>query len=381
MLPYFQVQLGYLAVAAVLVLATDRLARSRPRLEGSPRLRLLAIGAALAVLLVTWAAAVRVLDHSHSTYQFVSVALGFYAGFVWMPLLALTAVARKPRDPWLAAAALALVAVGQYALWIEPRRLVTRTHEVRLPQWDAGEPLRVVHVSDLQTVGTRSRELAAADAINALDPDLIVITGDYVAGPFFEPRPAIAAARGFLQALERPRHGIVCIPGHSEPERIRERVFEGLDLIYLTNREIELDVGGGRRLRIFGTRTLGHGFDLASFEPRREPGLVTIVASHEPDVSWEIEGLGVDLHLAGHTHGGQIAIPGLGPPMILSELPRRFARGLHGFGDHLIHVSPGIGMEGNHAPQIRFACPPEIDLLLLRGGGGVRDRAPVPPRS
>jgi predicted MPP superfamily phosphohydrolase len=68
-------------------------------------------------------------------------------------------------------------------------------------------------------------------------------------------------------------------------------------------------------------------------------------------------------------------------PNPLSAIPRSFARGLHGFGDHFIHVSPGIGMEGNHAPQIRFACPPEIDLLLLRGGGAIREPAPVPPRS
>jgi predicted MPP superfamily phosphohydrolase len=380
LLPYLQVQLGYVAGSAALVLTAERLARSRPALARSPRRRLLAVAAALASLLGAWAFAVRALDHPHSTYQFASVALGFYALVLWLPALALAAAARRPRDPWLAAAALALVAVGQYSLWIEPRRIVTRTHEIALEAWAGAEALRVVHVSDLQTVGTRARERDAARIVNGLRPDLIVVTGDYVAGPYFDPEPAIAAARAFFDALERPKHGIVCVPGHSESERVRARVLDGLGVVYLANREIELDVGAGRRLRIFGARTLEHGFDLGGLAARREPGLVTLVASHEPDVSWELEGRGVDLHLAGHTHGGQVAIPGFGPPMTLSSLPRRYARGLHPFGDHLLHVNAGIGVEGNHAPPIRFACPPQIDLLLLAGGGKPRERAPVPTR-
>jgi predicted MPP superfamily phosphohydrolase len=95
---------------------------------------------------------------------------------------------------------------------------------------------------------------------------------------------------------------------------------------------------------------------------------VTLVVSHVPDLSRQLDGLGVDLHLAGHTHGGQLVIPGFGPPIILSDLPRKYAKGLHELGDHWINVTPGIGMEGNHAPRMRFFCPPEIHLLELSGG-------------
>ena len=84
-----------------------------------------------------------------------------------------------------------------------------------------------------------------------------------------------------------------------------------------------------------------------------------------PDVSDRLDGLGIDLHLAGHTHGGQIVVPLYGPPVTLSSLPRRYARGLHPFGDHLINVAAGIGMEGNHAPRIRFLCPPEICVIEI----------------
>lgn len=381
MLPYLQVQLCYALAAAIAVAALDRWASQRAVLARSTRRRAVAVAVGLAVPLAGWMVFVRAIDHSHSTYQFASVALGFYSGLIWLPLAVLVRALRSPRDPWLAGVCGALLITGQYALWIEPNRLVTSTHELRLAQWADGEPLRLVHISDLQTVGECGREREAARRINELAPDLIVVTGDYVAGPFFDSEPAIAAARRFFTELARPRLGIVCVPGHSESERVRARVLEGLGLEYLCNREIELDCGAGRRLRIFGTRTLFQGFDLSGLRARAEPGLATLVASHEPDISWELDGHGVDLHLAGHTHGGQIALPGYGPPLTLSALPRRFARGLHPFGDHLLHVSAGLGMEGNHAPRIRFCCPPAIDLLLIDGGGERRPAAPVPGRS
>jgi predicted MPP superfamily phosphohydrolase len=203
--------------------------------------------------------------------------------------------------------------------------------------------------------------------VNALDPDLIVWTGDYIAGPFADPEPAIAAARAFLGSL-RARYGVVAIPGHSEPERIRSRVVAGFDHVhYLVDEELALELPDGRRLRIFGASAERPRLD--RLEPDGDPALVTIAATHVPDLSGELDGKEVELHLAGHTHGGQIAFPVLGPPVTLSRLPKRFARGLHRFGDHWLHVTPGIGMEGHHAPRIRFLCPPEIDLLLIAGGG------------
>jgi predicted MPP superfamily phosphohydrolase len=369
MIPYLQLQACYFAGSGLAVAALDWAWGRREALRESPARRAAAVLATLAIVLLAWALAVRHFDHSHSTYQFISIAIGFYAGLIWVPLATLVRALRKPRRPPLAAGAFAVLATGQYALWIEPDRLVTNTHELRVAAWSPGEPLRVVHVSDLQTVGACDRELRAAELVNAFAPDLIVYTGDFVAGPFFDAEPGIAAARRFFEALKRPRLGIVCVMGHSESERVRARVLDGLNVIYLRDEEVLLDCGKGRRLRIFGSKTQFVGTDLSRFARRDEPGLATLFVSHEPDLSSEIDGRDVDLHLAGHTHGGQIALPFYGPPFTLSDLPARFARGLHRFGDHWLHVNPGIGMEGNHAPRIRFWCPPEVDLLLLDGGG------------
>jgi predicted MPP superfamily phosphohydrolase len=375
MLPYVERQLIYCAASGVTTLAAWVLLGRSARLAAAPRLRALCAALALAVPTAGWMLGARLLDDWHSTYQFIGVAHGFYVGVLWLPLAALTSARRhrrrtgSGRDWPLAATCVALWAVGAYALFVEPNRISVDRQRVTLEAWPAdAPPLALVHISDLQTVGPCARNDRAAELINALAPDVIVVTGDYAAGPFAEPGetdPGVAEARSFLGKL-RPRLALVCVEGHSEHGAHRREIFAGLERTYLDDQELELDLGDGRRLRIFGASV---GGDLAEFAPRAEPGLATLFASHVPDVTRELDGLGIDLHLAGHTHGGQVALPFVGAPLTLSNLPRRYARGLHRFGDHWLNVSAGIGMEGNHAPRFRFLCPPEIDLIELAGSG------------
>jgi predicted MPP superfamily phosphohydrolase len=311
---------------------------------------------------------------------FSALGFVFYALALHVPALAIYANVRGPasgvRRSWsVAALGLVSTCVAAYALFVEPNRLQIAEHELALPQWPPGSPpARIVQISDIQTVGPCERQDRAAAMINALHPDLIVICGDYVAGPYFDPEPAIAAAHEFIGSLHAPL-GIVCVKGHSEHEADRVRVFEGLGVRYLKDEEFELDLGEGRRLRVIGL-----DLDGPHFQPRRENGLATLVVSHVPDVSWNLDGLGVDVHLAGHTHGGQICIPGYGAPITLSRLPHEYARGLFRFGDHWLNVTPGVGMEGGHAPRVRLFCPPQIDLIVLRGGGEPAARVEPPER-
>jgi len=75
----------------------------------------------------------------------------------------------------------------------------------------------------------------------------------------------------------------------------------------------------------------------------------------------------VDLVVAGHTHGGQVVLPLVGPPIVLSPLPRSIAAGgLHALDGNALYVSRGVGMERGQAPRIRFLCPPEITVLTLQ---------------
>lgn len=360
---YLKVQLVYLLVSAAFVLPAALVG-----VRTLPRWSLVRHG-----LLVAWTgfvpAVALVLGFLPS---FGAVAFTFYGAFLWVPLTSLALFFARGRA-WRSSTLTLVLSIASLlvlvvAAFIEPNRLQVREHRLTLDAWPAdAEPVRIVHVSDLQTVGECPREREAARRINALEPDFIVFTGDYAAGPFgAEPCPAIAAARKFLREL-RPRIATVVVMGHSETEWERSQIFDGLDLHYLVNETETFDLSDGRRLWFLGLHSWHGRENVRPLKAPREPGELRVVVSHVPDVSTELEGRDLDLHLAGHTHGGQIVVPFLGPPITLSRLPRRYARGLHRFGDHWLNVCAGLGMEGNHAPRIRFLCPPEIVLLELVG--------------
>jgi hypothetical protein len=361
MTPYLRFQLVYVALSGVAAILCWW-AAARPRaVDAQPRLHLVLTAAGYALL----ALPVGVLAS-----PFGLVAMGFYGACLWLPLLVVGQAVRRvgSGESWdglLAVGALLAAGTGAHALIVEPNRLRVERHEIALAAWpEDAEPLRLVQISDLQTVGACARERRAAEMINSLQPDLIVFCGDFIAGPFDDPEPAIEAARAFFASLRAPL-GIVAVAGHSEPAELRERVLAGLDHVQLLeNEERVFELPGRLSLRVCGLPP--HG---ALRPVEWDARAATLVVSHVPDASRELDGLGIDLHLAGHTHGGQIVIPGFGPPVTLSRLPRTYARGLHPIGDHRINVTPGIGMEGHHAPRIRLFCPPQIDFLLLQGSG------------
>jgi hypothetical protein len=104
-----------------------------------------------------------------------------------------------------------------------------------------------------------------------------------------------------------------------------------------------------------------HDLDVAT--PRTQPGFRLAVA-HSPDVARDLAAMGYDLILSGHTHGGQLRMPGYGAIVTNTRgLPRRMARGLHRLGDAWLHVSAGLGTS-MYSPY-RFACRPEACVLEL----------------
>ena len=96
-------------------------------------------------------------------------------------------------------------------------------------------------------------------------------------------------------------------------------------------------------------------------------GDIRLLLSHSPDSALALSPASrIDLVVAGHTHGGQVALPLLGPPITFSGVPRVVsAGGLHTLDGHHVYVSRGIGREGNQAPRVRFLCPPEVSIINL----------------
>ncbi len=304
----------------------------------------------------------------------VGVALAFYwLAVVWPLRIARrrAALAGAPlgRTALCTAAALALGAC--YSLFIEPQLLDAEPRLLHVADVGARE-IRVAHVSDLQLVDRTPREDALVVAVNAFDPHLIVLTGDYIAGSM-TPEPAIAAARDVLSRL-RASHGIFATTSDSDTEAQRRRIFAGLPVRYLLNRNETVAVEGVA-VRV---GCIDHYRpDLVRMAQGARAEELFIVACHTPDIG-PATSRNVplaDLYLCGHTHGGQVQVPFFGPLLTFTEVtPRRMAGGgvFHSPRGLPVVVSRGVGMEGSYAPRFRFFCPPHLFLLTLRGGGGDR---------
>jgi predicted MPP superfamily phosphohydrolase len=97
------------------------------------------------------------------------------------------------------------------------------------------------------------------------------------------------------------------------------------------------------------------------------PGAYTILLYHTPDLAEAAAAAGVDLYLAGHTHGGQIRLPWYGALTTSSAYGKRFEAGLYQVDLMSLYVSRGIGLEGLRLPRARFLCPPEIIVIDMIG--------------
>ncbi|MCP4249167.1 MAG: phosphohydrolase, partial [bacterium] len=113
-------------------------------------------------------------------------------------------------------------------------------------------------------------------------------------------------------------------------------------------------------------QTIGH------LEAGGNEGDIRILVAHRPDAVLALSpNSRIDLVVAGHTHGGQVVVPLLGPPFTLTRVPRHVAAGgFHDLGGRRIYVSRGVGCERSQAPRIRFLAPPEISLLTLDTADG-----------
>jgi predicted MPP superfamily phosphohydrolase len=127
-------------------------------------------------------------------------------------------------------------------------------------------------------------------------------------------------------------------------------------------------------------------FELVGFDPTEPAGFARALAAppraavrmalvHQPEHVTRLGPAGFDLVIAGHTHGGQIVLPGIGPLVTLSPLPDAIdAGGLHRHSGTQLVVSRGIGCEAGFAPPLRLFCSPEVTLVTVRGTAA---RSPV----
>ena len=267
------------------------------------------------------------------------------------------------RASLIGAAALALTA---WAGWVEPRRLVVRDRELALPHWPARlDGLRAGVLSDVHA-GVPHMPLAkvarAVDALNDRAPDVHLLLGDFLdASQPWRRRIAPELVAKALGRLRAPL-GTLAVVGNHDWRNSGDRIWRALEaegVTVLEDRAVELANG----LWVAGLGDLRHRRPDVGVALREVPeGAPAIVLTHDPDMFPEIPER-VALTLAGHLHGGQVAIPLLRRPMMPSYYGERYARGhIIEHGRHLL-VSSGLGTSGL---PIRLLAPPEVLVVTLR---------------
>ncbi|HVS64237.1 MAG TPA: metallophosphoesterase [Thermoanaerobaculia bacterium] len=283
--------------------------------------------------------------------------------FLYLPFQ-LLAVGLLPRPARRMTPVLALLAVGLWtvavdAFLIEPRWLEVTTIELASPR--VAEPTRVVVLADLQTDRIGHYERAVSARLRALEPDLLLLTGDYLQLDGEARRRQTPGFRSLFQDLD-PALGAFAVRGNVDAEGW-DGLFEGTPVIPLAQTQ-------SRHVSPWLTMTglgLRDSFDVALRLPRPGAGF-HVVFGHGPDFSLgEVE---ADLLVAGHTHGGQVRLPLIGPLVTFSAIPRSQAAGISELsGGRTLVVSRGVGMERGSAPRLRFLCRPQLVVIDLVPGG------------
>jgi uncharacterized protein len=271
-----------------------------------------------------------------------------------------------------------------YAGLIE--RNAFRLREIEIPVLAPGaDPLRLLHLSDLHLTSAQKRKREWIRRLGRLDPDLVVVTGDFLAG-LDAVGPVLAALEPLL---DRPG---VFVPGNNDyyaprpknplryfvPEKNRvfgprlpwpELAAALVDAgwVDVTNRRATIKAGD-RVVALAGTDDphLGRDRYARVAGPAAPDADLRLGVTHspEPRILDAFAADGYELIVAGHTHGGQLRIPGYGAIVTNCGIDRVRARGLSRWGDRSwLHVSPGLGTSP-YAP-VRFCCPPEATLLKL----------------
>jgi predicted MPP superfamily phosphohydrolase len=231
-------------------------------------------------------------------------------------------------------------------------------------------PLRIGVLADLQCEEVGDHEREAVDRMMAERPDLILLAGDYHQGSGDKLDEQLPALRALMRRLDAPG-GVFAVQGDVESVAEARRVMAGTGVRLLAN-EVERVRVGDRRVSVAGIeldyRSRGAGRTLAQLEHARGEADIRIALGHRPDAVRRLSpDTRVDLTVAGHTHGGQVQLPVLGPLTIASRVPRQVgAGGLHELGGRWIYVSRGVGAERAQAPRLRLGAVPEVSLITLR---------------
>jgi uncharacterized protein len=273
---------------------------------------------------------------------------------------------------WIRAAALISFTALTFALWgfvIEPRRLVVREVTLTLPNWpQSNDGLRIALLTDLH-VGSPHHGIrklrSIIQRVNDSRADIVIILGDLViqgvvGGKFVAPE----SIANELERLHLQQNVFAVLGNHDwwlDASRV-QRSLERAGITVLEDSAAAFEVRG-KRFWLAGISDFWEGaHDVSAALRTVAEGQPVIAFTHNPDVFPDVPPR-VALTIAGHTHGGQVNLPLIGPPVVPSRYGQRFAYGHVVEGGRHLYVSSGTGTS---ILPVRFRRPPEIVILRLR---------------
>lgn len=226
------------------------------------------------------------------------------------------------------------------------------------------EGLRIVHLTDMHMIKRwRPAYDELHDRLRRDPPDLVLITGDFVDNTL-DHRPALPIAERFCKGLTS-RLGIFGITGNHDGDLLGPRLAGwNVQFIHRKMIRLETDEAAIELIGLPSVRRMSFDPDWIASLPARSEGVPRIVLAHYPDQVRYVTSLKADVVLSGHTHGGQICLPGGRALITHDTLPKGMARGVHRFGETLLVISRGLGTT---RWPIRMFCSAQVIEVRLTG--------------
>lgn len=253
---------------------------------------------------------------------------------------------------------LVILVVGY--MFIEPYLIETKEITIessQIPSQFDGK--KIVFISDIHEgfFFDQQRTQNLVSQVNALDPDLILLGGDYVDGDSEDVKPVFQA----LNNLKAPL-GVYAVLGNKDPQYLSLKTIGQTNITYIGNKGTWIQ-SNGARIRVGGVGDYNNGVQI----PNATTSVVTpqdyvILLSHNPDYFPKVDKSKVDLVLSGHTHGGQVTFFGLWAPSTHSDYGNKYRTGVIKEANSTLVVSNGIGTT---ILPMRFFARPQIIVITL----------------
>ena len=221
--------------------------------------------------------------------------------------------------------------------------------------------LRILHLSDFHIEGTKGLSKALVPILSKLEPDICVMTGDFRFEDSGPCEPLYPLMQQVIGSIGAPL-GIFGILGNHDTSEIAYRLEE-MGVRMLINESVEINIEGAPLWLVGVDDPFDYRCDdLAGAMAGVPRDSFRVLLAHAPELYEEAAASGIDLYLSGHTHAGQIRLPGIGSIRHNARCPRAYTFGHWEHGAMQGYTSAGVGCS---SLPVRFGCPPEIVMIEL----------------